>query len=125
MIKTVAWYWASHLAHGHSAAGHGGPWLAQCWIQPAQPMPVGVVRRARRGHRTREAQGGAPFDSSSMARARCVELLEHRRRVAYPPGNATRRGALWEAGRREAVGTCWRWWRSWRNLTRKSTRCGS
>jgi hypothetical protein len=34
----------------------------------------------------------------STAYTWCAELLEHRRRVAYPPGKATRKGALWESG---------------------------
>jgi hypothetical protein len=76
MIKTAAQYWASHSAHGHSPAGHDGPWLAQRLIQ----------------------QGDAPTDSSPATRAWCAELLEHRRRVAYPPSKAMTRGALWGGG---------------------------
>jgi hypothetical protein len=72
--------------------------LVQRWIRPGQDMPAGVVRRARRGHRACEAQGGAPTDSSPAARVWCPELLEHHLRVAYPPGKATRRGALWRGG---------------------------
>jgi hypothetical protein len=44
--------------------------------------------------------GGAASDSGDppTAHARCAELLEHRQRVAYPSGKATRKGALWEGG---------------------------
>jgi hypothetical protein len=61
-------------------------------------MPAGMVRRARRRHRAHEAQGGAPTDSSPVTHVLCAELLKHHRRVAYLPGKAMRRGALWGGG---------------------------
>jgi hypothetical protein len=98
MIKMATQYWAFHSPYIHSAAGRCGPWLAQWWIRPGQPMLAGVLRRARRGHYACEAQGGAPTNSSLAVRVWCAEPFEHRQRVAYPPGKATRRGALWGGG---------------------------
>jgi hypothetical protein len=61
-------------------------------------MPTGVVRRVRRGHHTRDAQGDAPTNNSLAARARCAELPEHHRWAAYPPDKAMGKGVLWEGG---------------------------
>jgi hypothetical protein len=66
--------------------------------RPGRPVLAVVVRRAWCGHHAGEAQGGAPTDSSPVPHAQCAKLLEHHRRVAYPPGKATRRGALWGGG---------------------------
>jgi hypothetical protein len=123
MSQMAAQCHASHSAHGHYAAGRGGPWLAQRWIWSGRPMPAGVVRRAWHGHRAHKA--ALPLTAhwrparGVLSSSSIVEEWPIRRAKLREEGRSR------EVGRREAVGAYPRRWRSWRNPTRMSTRCGS